>query len=49
LPNVVAECRYGKTESPTRKAWQMRRANEHRWVDHGYLMKTASATLKAVS
>ena len=49
MPNVVAECRYGKTESPTRKAWQMRRANEHRWVDHGYLMKTASAALKAVS
>jgi hypothetical protein len=39
LPNVVAESRYGKDRKSDAKAWQMRQANEHRWVDHGYLIE----------
>jgi hypothetical protein len=38
LPNVVAEFRYGK-DKVRAKAWQMWQANEHRWVDHGYLIE----------
>jgi hypothetical protein len=39
LPNVVAEFRYGKDRKSGAKAWQMWQANEHRWVDHGYLIE----------
>jgi len=39
LPNVVAEFRYGKDRKSGAKAWQMWQANEHRCVDHGYLIE----------
>ena len=37
--NVVAEPRYGKDRRSDAKAWQMWQANEHRWVDQGYLIE----------
>ena len=49
LPNVVAKFRYGKDRKSDAKAWQTWQANDHRWVDHGYLIETAGAMLKAVS
>ena len=39
LLNVVAEFRYGKGRKSGAKAWQMWQANEHRCVDHGYLIE----------
>jgi integrase len=39
VPNVVAEFRYGKDRKSDAKAWQMWQANEHRWIDHGYLIE----------
>jgi hypothetical protein len=39
LPNVVAQFRYGKDRKSDAKVWQMWNANEHRWIDHGYLIE----------
>ena len=35
----VADSATARTEGPTQKAWQMWQANEHRWIDHGYLIE----------
>jgi hypothetical protein len=39
LPSVVAEFRYGNDRKSDAKAWRMWQANEHRWIDHGYLIE----------
>jgi hypothetical protein len=49
LPNVVAEFHYGKDRKSGAKAWQMWQANEHRWVDHGYLIEDCKRHAQAVS
>jgi hypothetical protein len=36
---VIAEFRYGKDIKSDAKPWQMWQANEHRWVNHGYLIE----------
>jgi hypothetical protein len=38
-PNVVTEFRDGMDRQSDAKVWQMWQANEHRWVDHGYLIE----------
>ena len=48
LPNVVAKFRYGKDRKSDAKAWQTWQQGQKVPVDHGYVMQTASATLKAV-
>jgi integrase len=48
LPNGVAESRYGKDRKSDAKAWQMWQANEHRWVDPGYLIEACKRPAQAV-